>query len=73
MLEGSGATQTEWLEGFSHESWSDVWTGAKLTRELAALETALGGMPGATEGERASRVRRAIALFALLPEFNVLY
>ena len=39
----------------------------------AALETALGGMPGATEGERASRVRRAIALFALLPEFNVLY
>ena len=41
MLEGSGATQTEWLEGFGHESWSDVWTGAKLTRALAALETAL--------------------------------
>ena len=41
MLEGSGATQTEWLEGFGHENWSDVWTGAKLAGELAALESAL--------------------------------
>ena len=38
-----------------------------------ALETALGGMPGTTEGERTNRARRAVALFALLPEFNVLY
>ena len=41
LLEGSGATQTEWLEGFGHESWSDVWTGAELTRELDALDVAL--------------------------------
>ena len=41
LLEGSGATQTEWLEGFGHESWSDVWTGAELTRELDALETSI--------------------------------
>ncbi len=39
----------------------------------AALETALGGMPGATEQERTNRARRAVALFALLPEFNVHY
>jgi len=39
----------------------------------AALVPALRGMPGATEEERAGRVRRAVSLFALLPEFNVLY
>jgi hypothetical protein len=30
-------------------------------------------MPGATEQERTNRARRAVALFALLPEFNVHY
>ncbi|MDF7824262.1 DUF1800 family protein [Pontiellaceae bacterium B12227] len=39
----------------------------------ATIATVIDAMPDGTEAERKARVQRALWLFALLPEFNVLY
>ncbi|VGO12099.1 hypothetical protein PDESU_00649 [Pontiella desulfatans] len=39
----------------------------------ATLIGVVDAMPGGTEAERAERARRALWLFSMLPEFNVLY
>ena len=38
-----------------------------------AVKAVIDAMPGGTEAEREDRVKRALWLFALTPEFNVLY
>lgn len=49
-------------------------TAGRLTPEnRATVRGVLDGMPVGTEEERLERVQQALALFALLPEFNVLY
>lgn len=51
-----------------------VLCAGRLTDEnRAILLDEIANMPGGTTEEKTARVRRALSLFALLPEFNTLY
>jgi hypothetical protein len=51
-----------------------ILTAGRLTpTNRTTLLTALNSLPGTSDVEREARVKRALSLFSLLPEFNVIY
>ena len=51
-----------------------ILTAGRLTSSnRTTLLDALNSLPGTSDAEREARVKRALSLFSLLPEFNVIY